>query len=453
LGPKDDPATMAGYPEFAIPGSPNHPERLVPRIEATVAGCDLLLERWQELADRAAAGGIWQASDGFKAIRLIGKLAGDVADDDEVAVIISSTVMLTTKPRPKFADFWIGDPPIGYDKHGNFDDDPRFEALADDEEHQCKLLAFEQAIRDFNYARKSQYDEWCKPFSKRLRQSPLKGLAPADADEARRLLASLAAAHINRLQVIRTHNQRLADSDAAKAPAKLAVEPGHEGDLDRRYTLARERAVQRAFAEFMKARKMSKSGDMPHVFEEEKVATDAAENAFALPELDEGDLVDLAPEPIVVPKVNVRDWCSKCNNGAPVFRSEAKAVESGEGEPSREPSGDAQRQSGGQVAVFRNEATAPKPGTEVKGSGTETPERAQTPLNGIKGSGIEMPKRVLTPLNGSQDVAAFFRNEAMVNESGEGEPPGEPSGHAAYIEPRPPDAPRPLWLTAGPRAP
>jgi hypothetical protein len=389
LGPKDDPETTVGYPEFAVPGSPDHPARLVPRIEATVAGCDLLLERWQELAHRAAAEGMWQASDGFKAIRLIGKLASDVADDDEVAVIISSTVMLTTKPRPKFADFWVGDPPIGYDKHGNVDDDPRAEALVDDEEHQRKLLAFERVIDEFNYAQKSQYDEWCKPFSKRLQRSPLKGLGPADAEEARSLLASLAAAHIKRLQVIRAHNQRLADSDAARAPAKLAVEPGHEGDLDRRYTLARERAVQRAFAEFMKARKMSKSGEMPHVFEEETIEPDAAENGLVPADSDEADLANLAPEPIVVPKVSARDWCGKSHDDAAVFRNEADLV------------------SGPSSVVSRENAT------HAIGS-TDPTAGAPEPV---------------------------FRKEATAAESGEGEPPGEPMAGVAQTELRPPGAP------------
>jgi hypothetical protein len=55
------------------PADPNNPALLVVRLERTVAGCRWLLDRWAELRARLEPpGGLWVASDQFKAIRLLG---------------------------------------------------------------------------------------------------------------------------------------------------------------------------------------------------------------------------------------------------------------------------------------------------------------------------------------------------------------------------------------------
>jgi hypothetical protein len=294
LGPGDDPATKSGYCRYITLGSADHPARLVLKLESNVGGCDWLLERWGELAHRISGAGLWQASDGFTTIRLMRKLECDVADDREVAVVMSSTVALTTKREPL-------PEPDNVDK--------------DDE-------AYLDYAAQLEKQRKARFGKWCKPFMRHLNKSPLSALGPANRDEAQRWLSNLAAAQIKRLQLIRAQNQELADADLADAPARLTMEPGAEGDRQRRYVLSRDRAFNRSVDMFLKARKMSESGQLDRIDIENPVLPVEPENG---PVPVEPDQPGKRPQIIPLSSVGMLDWC---DGGLPINDlAQAGAVE------------------------------------------------------------------------------------------------------------------------------
>jgi hypothetical protein len=57
-----------------VPSDPTHPARLLLKLESTVAGCDWLLGRWEELRFRLEGPGLWVMEDVWKMVRLLGKI-------------------------------------------------------------------------------------------------------------------------------------------------------------------------------------------------------------------------------------------------------------------------------------------------------------------------------------------------------------------------------------------
>ncbi len=84
---------------------PRHPDRILLELEWTVAGCDWLRDRWSELSWRLNVEGRWRPADAFTMIRLTGKHAIDLEDNDDVARVLLCSLTLTTatKPGPKRA--------------------------------------------------------------------------------------------------------------------------------------------------------------------------------------------------------------------------------------------------------------------------------------------------------------------------------------------------------------
>ncbi len=84
---------------------PRHPDRLLLELEWTVAGCDWLRDRLAELNWRLNVEGRWRPVDAFTMIRLTGKHAIDLEDNDDVARVLLCSLTLTTatKPGPKRA--------------------------------------------------------------------------------------------------------------------------------------------------------------------------------------------------------------------------------------------------------------------------------------------------------------------------------------------------------------
>jgi hypothetical protein len=516
LKPADDPATTDDYIRYVAPGSPDHPARLLLRLESTVAGCDWLLARWHELAQAAGEGQVWQASDGFKAIRLVGKRASDVADDREVGVIMLSTIALTRKPEPTLEDFWDDDPPAGYNSGlGVFDHKAHRRAMhgqaetEDEDEIEATLQAYEIALEQYSAAWKSLDDKWCRPFRKRLERSPWNKMKPADANEAARWMAKLASEHIRRLEALSARNQRRDDADAADAPALLAVEPGHEGDLDRRYTLSRDRAVHRSFHSFLKLRKASASGELPDAGADDAVEPAETENGFVPVEAKERHL---QPVPMAVPAVALADWCDRqLDDLPPSGPSGHLPPRRGEGDaPDKAPPGQAEGsgpENGAPRALFRNEATdqlvrcpssvvsgervpdEPSAAQAPGGSLLPSPRRAgERPAQCAQSSGptsghpvleekvgvrggpqpelgsapLSGPSGHLPPRRGEGSPAneAICQPKNLTNELAPepGCAPGEPFRSAAQVadaarsEPRPPDAPRPPAARRSPDA-
>ena len=222
-----------------------------------------------------------------------------------MAVVMLSTVSLTTKSEAELeAEF---DRKLDELDNGNEEaSDEEYEAWGD----------------ELDRARKARFDAWCKPFTRRLETSPLNGLGPANPDEARRWLSNLVSAQIRRLHQVRAQNQELADADLADAPARLPMETGAEGDLQRRYVLSRDRAFNRSVDTFLKVRKMSESGQMVPADIENPVLPDVPKNG---PVPVEPDQPGKRSQIVLVPSVGMLDWC---DGGVPISdEAEAGAIE------------------------------------------------------------------------------------------------------------------------------
>jgi hypothetical protein len=63
------------------PDDPNHPARLLRRLESSAAGCEWLLRRWRELRAALEANSSWQPLERITAVRLLAKQPADAPDD------------------------------------------------------------------------------------------------------------------------------------------------------------------------------------------------------------------------------------------------------------------------------------------------------------------------------------------------------------------------------------
>ena len=66
---------LGKFPLADVPGDPHHPARLLLKLEATVAGCDWLLNCWRDLRFRLEIPGQWVMNNVWKLVRLLGKTA------------------------------------------------------------------------------------------------------------------------------------------------------------------------------------------------------------------------------------------------------------------------------------------------------------------------------------------------------------------------------------------
>jgi hypothetical protein len=70
------------------PDSPDHPAAIVDQLEATAAGCQVLLDRWARLRALLDQGQDWKWSNRLQALRLLGKATKDAMDDPIVAIVL-----------------------------------------------------------------------------------------------------------------------------------------------------------------------------------------------------------------------------------------------------------------------------------------------------------------------------------------------------------------------------
>ncbi len=188
---------------------PDHPSRLVMSLEATRAGCRWLLDRWTELRDRLESGECWHAPEKLKAVRLLGKLPYDAADEREVTQIYLCCHVIDPRER----------------------DDPFFEIASDME--------------------KTDY----KRFRERLARRNVESMRPADSVAARAHLLDLVDWKIDRLNTLA--DQRLAFDDAMNALKTdiMGFDDSDEGERLRRHAATCQRAMHRAIATIIKMRK------------------------------------------------------------------------------------------------------------------------------------------------------------------------------------------------------
>ena len=228
-----------------MPGDPNHPARLLLKLESTVAGCDWLIKQWGDLRFRLENGGPWVMDDVWKMVRLLGKTAIEMKDDFQVALLVLASLALEPEPEPE----------------------------------PSRPATFAEAVSAM-----SQNDglsrvvagitRLCEPFQQALARMPLDKLAPENKEEARQRLFAVVQQEEGRIGRIRAMLQKIADADDAEAPVRLAFETGTEGDRQRRYVLSYERLVNRRIDTFLKVRKASGSGELDFVELEKTMGAD-----------------------------------------------------------------------------------------------------------------------------------------------------------------------------------
>jgi hypothetical protein len=191
------------------PDDPDHPSRLIMALEATSAGVRWLQARWRELADRLDDGECWHPPEKLKAVRLLGKLPHDVADDGDLMEIYLCCHALDPDP------------------HG----DPFGDVRAD--------------MEPKDYAR----------LKKRLAKRNLDAKRPPDARWARSQLRDLVYRKLDELSVLATNHLGLDDAKAALKADIMGFDDSIEGERLRRHMGASQRAMHRAIDKIIKLRK------------------------------------------------------------------------------------------------------------------------------------------------------------------------------------------------------
>jgi len=192
-----------------IPEDGDHPSRLVMAMERTWAGCRLLLARWRELRDRLEAGECWHAPERLKAVRMLGKLPYDAADDRELSQIYLCCHVIEPNDR----------------------DDPFFD------------ISYDMQPVDY------------KRFRERLARRNVESMRPTDAAAARALLLALVDRKIDRLDGLATDRLVFDDAMNALKTDIMGFDDSIEGERLRRHMATCERAMHRTIATIIKMRK------------------------------------------------------------------------------------------------------------------------------------------------------------------------------------------------------
>jgi hypothetical protein len=194
---------------------PDDPARLVLQLESTAAGCQWMLDRWDELRALLDQGLPWQSPDKLKAIRLLGHQPMDAADAPEVSTIFLASGML----------------------------DPRDEDVDTFDELWKELLSGHEDI-----------------FRRRLEDRNVYDRLPGTEAEARAMLLGIVDKATSRLKTrVAAHRVR-AEADAMEQADRLSFDASMEGERLRRYQMSCNRALFRTLDMLLKLRRSASSG-------------------------------------------------------------------------------------------------------------------------------------------------------------------------------------------------
>jgi hypothetical protein len=200
---------------------PLHPARIVNRLEATLAGCGWLLDRWADLRHLPEDGLNWQAPDRLRAIRLLGRQPMDALSDERVLMIYLACDAMEPGAPTSLEDLKT-------------------------ETDAAELAMFKQRVQDRGAERK-------KPTSPEAGKAALLALVE-------QTMARLVGRLIG-------HRERRAFQKAVQADL-LAFDDSPEGELMRRYQLAKGRELHRILATYYKVRREAHSCDQASVIGE-----------------------------------------------------------------------------------------------------------------------------------------------------------------------------------------
>ena len=244
-------------------GGPDHPTRLRATLESTVAGCDWLLGRFHRLHQHLDAPDAWHLRDGYEFVRLLGHFIGEMADEDDVAVVLLASQCLAADALPTMSDQAITDglEAVLNTKRGralvaavvqNGDGlEPDGDTEAEpDPDLDVEVDAFDRA----NGLVHGVLGLW--DADPQGTDAPLmERFLPRDTPSARRRLADLIAEQTKRIQQIRAFRASVAAANAAEAASRLVGSPGPEGPLLNRYATSHGRMYQNAINTLIKTRK------------------------------------------------------------------------------------------------------------------------------------------------------------------------------------------------------
>jgi hypothetical protein len=169
------------------PDDPDHPAKLLYRLESTAAGCQWLRQRWLELRRSLEANAGWQPAERLCAVRLLSLEPVDAIDDPRVQTIYLCSFVLDGNDPRVFAD-----------------------------------QADEMTRREFAY------------FFERMRGRGLDDLVPPSRHDAWVRLASVVDDIILRLEVRSASQTAQAHTRAATAAICLGIDTTREGERLRR---------------------------------------------------------------------------------------------------------------------------------------------------------------------------------------------------------------------------
>ncbi len=86
------------------PDDPNHPSKVVRRLESSEKGCQSLIGYWQMLRGRLEGGLDWQGQDRLKCVRMLGKQPLDALEDQQIWLVFAGSFALHPKGKDPFQD-------------------------------------------------------------------------------------------------------------------------------------------------------------------------------------------------------------------------------------------------------------------------------------------------------------------------------------------------------------
>jgi hypothetical protein len=217
-------------------GGPGHPGRLLEALQATVAGCDWLLDRFWKLNVHMTSPWLWRAIDGYELLRLLGFYTSESATDDIVAMLLMDSLCVADEAGPILAGEGepLADGPL--DERALGIDSRNREGAGDHLDRRSRLAA--QVLKLAG-----------SPDDARERER-LKRFAPTNVYVAVRRLESVIDDQKRRIDEVRATRAELASENAAAAADVLASQTGLEGELARRYLVAHRRVLIRTVAMF-----------------------------------------------------------------------------------------------------------------------------------------------------------------------------------------------------------
>ncbi len=291
-------------------GGARHPANVVFKLEATLAGCDWLLARFDRLKEHALIPGNWLENDGLELVRLLGKYRGELISDDLVAMVLLASECLAeesifrakaycgardrtleaaeanaqaeagaarpraqapAQPKPQVIGYYAdGTPALApSDSLDELDEDD--EPTIEEEVQFFSGPACEEyrrLARDFGRV-KYVLDETFRLVANQPSLAPcvlrLEKLNPKNVEQARERLTLMIDEHARRLREIRAVYAEIRAADAASAAERIAFGGGPEAERERKYVQAHDRQVNQSIGTYLKVRKAGNDGTIDEI--------------------------------------------------------------------------------------------------------------------------------------------------------------------------------------------